>query len=355
MVRSRATGAVSLALFTAVMVLGILTAGRAGTSALPRAGLLRLHRTLTLTSMAFLTVHIVTAIGDSYVDLTYLDVFLPFSAGFDPLWIGLAAVAVDLMLAIAITSALRRFMSPRLWRWIHLSAYAMWPLALLHGFGVSGGDGRETWMVVLDVVVHCRGAGRVGLPAEAGSTPRHRGQTRRGHRSPADCSRKAPMTSTEMRPDSGVDHWSAPPAHAIDRLLPNRPARTWRDHQQRWGPLEVNPSEMGHLAGALGASALVGRGGAGFPTGRKLASVAAAVDRFHRPAVVIANICEGDPTSAKDQVLAHHSPHLVIDGALAAAAAVGADRIVFAMHCPFPRALGDSQCHRGTTRRNLRS
>jgi DMSO/TMAO reductase YedYZ heme-binding membrane subunit len=103
--------------------------------------------------MAFLTVHIVTAIGDSYVDLTYLDVFLPFSAGFDPLWIGLAAVAVDLMLAIAITSALRRFMSPMLWRWIHLSAYAMWPLALLHGFGVSGGDGRETWMVVLDVVV----------------------------------------------------------------------------------------------------------------------------------------------------------------------------------------------------------
>jgi len=150
---SRATGAVSLTLFTAVMVLGILTAGRAGTSALPRAGLLRLHRTLTLTSMAFLTVHIVTAIGDSYVDLTYLDVFLPFSAGFDPLWIGLAAVAVDLMLAIAITSALRRFMSPMLWRWIHLSAYAMWPLALLHGFGVSGGDGRETWMVVLDVVV----------------------------------------------------------------------------------------------------------------------------------------------------------------------------------------------------------
>jgi NADH:ubiquinone oxidoreductase subunit F (NADH-binding) len=144
------------------------------------------------------------------------------------------------------------------------------------------------------------------------------------------------MTSTEMRPDYGVDHWSAPPAHAIDRLLPNRPARTWRDHQQRWGPLEVNPSEMGHLAGALGASALVGRGGAGFPTGRKLASVAAAVDRFHRPAVVIANICEGDPTSAKDQVLAHHSPHLVIDGALAAAAAVGADRIVFAMHSHSP-------------------
>jgi predicted ferric reductase len=149
---SRATGAVSLVLFTAVVVLGILTAARVGWAELPRAGLLRLHRTLTLTSMAFLTVHIVAAIADGYVDLKYSDVFLPFRAGFDPLWIGLSAVAVDLLVAIAITSALRRHVSPRLWRWVHLSAYAMWPLALLHGFGVSGGDGRETWMVVIDVI-----------------------------------------------------------------------------------------------------------------------------------------------------------------------------------------------------------
>ena len=47
---------------------------------------------------------------------------------------------------------------------------------------------------------------------------------------------------------------------------------------------------------------------------------------------MVANCSEGDPTSAKDEVLLDRSPHLVIDGALTAAAAVGADRIVLAGH-----------------------
>ena len=149
---SRATGAVSLVLFTAVMVLGIITAGRLGLPGLPRAGVLRLHRNLSLVSVAFLAVHIVTAIADGYVDLSYWDVLIPFGAGFDPFWIGLASVAVDLLIAIGITSALRLRLSAKVWRVIHLSAYAMWPLALLHGFGVAGGDGREPWLVVLDII-----------------------------------------------------------------------------------------------------------------------------------------------------------------------------------------------------------
>jgi len=149
---SRATGAVSLVLFTAVMVLGIITSGRLGLPGLPRAGVLRLHRNLSLVSVAFLAVHIVTAIADGYVDLSYWDVLIPFGAGFDPFWIGLAGVAVDLLIAIGITSALRLRLSAKVWRVIHLSAYAMWPLALLHGFGVSGGDGRELWMVVIDII-----------------------------------------------------------------------------------------------------------------------------------------------------------------------------------------------------------
>ena len=110
---SRATGAVSLVLFTAVMVLGIITSGRLGLPGLPRAGVLRLHRNLTLVSMAFLAVHIVTAIADGYVDLSYWDVLIPFGAGFDPFWIGLATVAVDLLIAIGITSALRLRLSAR--------------------------------------------------------------------------------------------------------------------------------------------------------------------------------------------------------------------------------------------------
>lgn len=149
---SRATGAVSLALFTVVMVLGIATAARKGSTFLPRAAVLRLHRSMTITAMVFLAIHIVTAIADGYVKLNYWDVLIPFGAAWNPLWIGLGSVAVNLLLAIGISSALRRHLSVRVWRGIHLSAYAMWPIAMLHGLGIAGGDGMSSWMVTLDIV-----------------------------------------------------------------------------------------------------------------------------------------------------------------------------------------------------------
>ncbi len=148
----RATGAVSLVLFTAVLVIGILTAGRAGVAGLPRAGGQRLHRSLSLVALGFLAVHIVTTIVDGYVDITWWDVVVPFTAGYDPFWVGLGTVAVDLLIAIGITSAVRRHLPLRVWRAVHLTAYAMWPIALLHGWGVSGGDGRQPWLIMVDVV-----------------------------------------------------------------------------------------------------------------------------------------------------------------------------------------------------------
>ena len=149
---SRAVGVVSLVLFTAVVVLGIATAGRAASDAFPRAAVLRLHRTLSITATAFIAVHIATAILDSYVSISFWDIVVPFGSAFDPFWIGLGAVAIDLLIAIGFTSAFRRRLSLRAWRAVHLSAYAMWPIALLHGFGVSGGDGQQRWMIALDVV-----------------------------------------------------------------------------------------------------------------------------------------------------------------------------------------------------------
>ena len=77
----------------------------------------------------------------------------------------------------------------------------------------------------------------------------------------------------------------------------------------------------------MGRAGLTGRGGAGFPTARKLAAVAAG----HAP-VVVANGTEGEPACLKDRVLMARSPHLVLDGAVLAAELTGAGRAVIVVH-----------------------
>jgi NADH:ubiquinone oxidoreductase subunit F (NADH-binding) len=121
----------------------------------------------------------------------------------------------------------------------------------------------------------------------------------------------------------------APHPYACDRLLPVGAGASWAEHVARLGPLPLRSAP--DLVTMLDRTSLLGRGGGGFPAARKVSAVARA-GTAAGPAVVIANCCEGDPTSGKDGVLIERSPHLVIDGAAAAAAAVGADRVVLAAH-----------------------
>ena len=115
-------------------------------------------------------------------------------------------------------------------------------------------------------------------------------------------------------------------ARVGDRLLAGPPApagaESHADHRRRLGPIPLHGPA---LIPALEAAGLQGRGGAGFPVGRKWRSVA---ERSGGRAVILANGAEGKPTSRKDRVLMALRPHLVLDGALIAANAVGADEVI---------------------------
>jgi sulfoxide reductase heme-binding subunit YedZ len=141
----RATGLVALVLLTGTMVLGILTAGRMRTRSWPAFASADLHKRISLLAMVFLAFHVLTAVLDTYVHVGWAALLVPFASPYRPLWTGLGTVGVDLMAAVALSSALRQRINPRTWRAIHWLAYGSWPVAMAHSLGM-GTDASAFWM-----------------------------------------------------------------------------------------------------------------------------------------------------------------------------------------------------------------
>jgi NADH:ubiquinone oxidoreductase subunit F (NADH-binding) len=121
----------------------------------------------------------------------------------------------------------------------------------------------------------------------------------------------------------------------------------YAEHLRRHGPLPPRGSHRAdvELIGLVEQSGLLGRGGAGFPTGRKMRAVAAG-DR--RP-VLVANGMEGEPVGRKDALLLSRLPHLVLDGMVLAARAVGA---LDGYLCVYSGALSLPALHRALAERD---
>ncbi len=148
---TRSTGVVSLLLLTATVILGVVDVRRWSTPRWPRFVLDSLHRNVSMLVLVFLGLHIVTAALDSFAPISLLDAVLPFIGSYRPFWLGLGAVAFDLLLAIAITSLMRQRLGHRAWRITHWLAYACWPIALLHGLG-TGSDVKSAWSLILTAI-----------------------------------------------------------------------------------------------------------------------------------------------------------------------------------------------------------
>lgn len=148
---SRATGLVSLLLLTGTVVLGALSTGRLSMPGWPRFVVAAVHRNLSLIATAFLAVHVSTAVIDSYAGIGWLDAVVPFGSVYRPFWLGLGAVAGDLLIAILATSLLRQHIGVRLWRLVHWASYACWPIAALHGVGTATTDRHNPWIVGFDL------------------------------------------------------------------------------------------------------------------------------------------------------------------------------------------------------------
>lgn len=174
---TRATGVMALILLTLTVALGVANFRRLRRGWLPRFVLDTVHRNAALLSVTFLFAHIATTVLDGYVPIRWFDAVIPFGSGYKPLAVGLGAVAFDLLIAVLMTSLMRRRLGYRAWRATHWLAYGSWPVAMLHGL-TAGTDASRRWMLAISgvcaLIVLGAVAARLAATAEddpAGSPP----------------------------------------------------------------------------------------------------------------------------------------------------------------------------------------
>ncbi len=163
----RGSGLVALVLLSLTVALGVVGVKRWGSTRWPRIVTAGLHRTISLLAVCFLGVHIITAMVDGWIGLSWFGAIIPFQSTYRPVWVGMGALAFDLLIAVMATSLLRRHLGRRTWRLVHWTTWLLWPLALVHAFG-SGSDIGSGWglgisltcvaMVVLALVWRVRPA-----------------------------------------------------------------------------------------------------------------------------------------------------------------------------------------------------
>lgn len=141
---ARATGMTALVLLTVSVVLGIVTSVRWSAPRWPRFVVEYVHRDVTLVVLALIVLHIATVVIDGFAPIGWLAGVVPFISPYRPLWLGLGALAFDLLLAIAVTSWLRHRIGFTTWRFVHWFAYGSWAVTIVHGLG-TGTDTSQTW------------------------------------------------------------------------------------------------------------------------------------------------------------------------------------------------------------------
>jgi NADH:ubiquinone oxidoreductase subunit F (NADH-binding) len=124
----------------------------------------------------------------------------------------------------------------------------------------------------------------------------------------------------------------------VSRVLDQQPVTSLADHIAAGGGPGLDAARRvgpDAVIDCVAASGLRGRGGAGFPTGRKWQTIRAFASST--PATVVVNAAEGEPGSFKDRAILRANPYRVLEGALIAAHAVGADRVIVALKGSFDR------------------
>jgi methionine sulfoxide reductase heme-binding subunit len=145
---SRAVGVVALILISLSVGLGLALSGRITRGPGVPAKLKHLHEAITLTSMIAIAGHGLLLLGDSYLRPGLAGIALPFAMKNQPVWTGLGIIGGWLAAILGLSFYARKWITTRVWRWMHRWTLLVYALAIAHTLG-SGTDARAPWLLAI--------------------------------------------------------------------------------------------------------------------------------------------------------------------------------------------------------------
>jgi hypothetical protein len=145
---ARTAGIIAYLILTGVVLVGLTLSGQLRVPHWPKFAVTDVHRFGGLLVGVFVSIHIATIAIDTFTPFSFTQLLVPLSSHYRPLWTGLGIVAAEMLVALAVTNALRTRIPYRWWRRIHILNFAVWGAATVHGIG-AGTDTPSLWMTAI--------------------------------------------------------------------------------------------------------------------------------------------------------------------------------------------------------------
>lgn len=162
---ARASGIVALALAAATVLWGLLFSSRVLQGKPSPKWLMDLHRFLGGLAVVFTGVHLAALVANSFITFSLFDLLVPFVSDWNPSAVAWGIVGMYLLVAVQGSSLLMKHLPRKLWRWIHLSSFAMLWTGLIHGLsagtdaahplyiaGTAAVVGATVWLIAFRVL-----------------------------------------------------------------------------------------------------------------------------------------------------------------------------------------------------------
>jgi sulfoxide reductase heme-binding subunit YedZ len=148
---ARAAGVVAYALLTSGVLLGVLLAGRARLPRWPAFAVTDVHRFVSILTGVFIAIHVYALLLDRYAHVSVATLVVPGASSYRPFWLALGTIALELLLAVALSNLLRKRLGHVRWRRVHYLTFGVWIAATAHGIG-AGTDASAGWLRALYLV-----------------------------------------------------------------------------------------------------------------------------------------------------------------------------------------------------------